>query len=289
VLAGWTLDNDAMKSVVPGFVTMKANTACLFLALGVGLYLRSSASAAPLLQRTGRMLGIAVIAAACVTMAQDVLGADLGIDQILFREDSPSPPTASPGRMAPITAISFMLFGLSLVLLDAHTRSSQWFALLGLMLATLALTGYGLGVSALYQVMSFASMAVHTAAALALLGLGLIATRPDEGFMKIISSDTSGGLMARLLLPLIPVLLFVLGWTRLQGELWGHYDNRFGVALMVTVSSLVMMAVAVASRACSTTWTCSAGRRRSRSPQPMPGSSARCKSEPPRSKLPIAA
>jgi diguanylate cyclase (GGDEF)-like protein len=241
VLAGWALDIAVIKSVVPGLVTMKANTACLLAALAVGLYLRSSPSATPLPQRTGRVLGIAVIAVACATVAQDILGINLGIDQFLFSEDSPYPPTASPGRMAPITALSFILLGLSLVLLDASTRSSQWCALLALMLATLALAGYGLGVRALYQVMSFASMAVHTAVAFGVLGLGLMAARPDQGFVKIISSDTSGGFIARLLLPLIPLLLFVIGWLRLQGELRGYYDTRFGLALMVTVNSLVMI------------------------------------------------
>jgi diguanylate cyclase (GGDEF)-like protein len=241
VLAGWVLDIDALKSVVPSLVTMKANTACLLVALAVGLYLRTTPPATTPQQRIGPAFGIAVIAVACVTLAQDFLGTDFGIDQFLFSEDSPSPPAASPGRMAPMTAISFILLGLSLVLLDAATRSSQWCALLALMLATLALTGYGLGVRALYQVMSFASMAIHTAAALGLLSLGLIATRPDEGFMKIIGSDTSGGLLARLLLPLIPLLLFVIGWLCLQGELRGYYDTRFGLALMVTVNSLVMI------------------------------------------------
>jgi hypothetical protein len=39
VLVGWTLDIATLKSVAPGFVTMKANTALAFLLAGVSLWL----------------------------------------------------------------------------------------------------------------------------------------------------------------------------------------------------------------------------------------------------------
>ena len=39
VLAGWTLDIEVLKSVIPGFTTMKPNTALCFLACGFALWI----------------------------------------------------------------------------------------------------------------------------------------------------------------------------------------------------------------------------------------------------------
>ena len=54
--------------------------------------------------------------------------------------------------------------------------------------------------------------------------------------------------MSRRLLPTLPGVLFVLGWIRLEGQLLGFYDTRFGLALMVLFSITVCI-VAVASTA----------------------------------------
>jgi diguanylate cyclase (GGDEF)-like protein len=65
------------------------------------------------------------------------------------------------------------------------------------------------------------------------------------GFARIATSDTMGGLLSRWLLPTIPIMLFTLGWLRLEGEKAGLYEFQFGVALMVLMS-IVVCVIAVA-------------------------------------------
>src|SRR5271168_4278979 len=86
VLAGWAFEIDALKSVFPGLVTMKANTALLILFCGAALALLSRVT------RTGRhylcasFAGWFVAALSALTLAEYLFGRDLGIDQLLFRD-----------------------------------------------------------------------------------------------------------------------------------------------------------------------------------------------------------
>ena len=106
--------------------------------------------------------------------------------------------------------------------------------------------GYAYGVSSLYEVWSYSSMAAHTALAFFILTLCILAADVAHGFAKIATSDTAGGVVSRTLLPTLPLILFALGWVRLAGQEAGLYDTRFGLALMVLLS-ITVCTVAVAS------------------------------------------
>jgi diguanylate cyclase (GGDEF)-like protein len=248
VLMGWLLNIAILKSVAPNLVSMKANTAALLLAAGVALFLFDERSSNTLRRHIGRLLAAVVLVIAGLTLFQYAGSMNAGIDELLFRDDTRTTATSHPGRMAPMTAASLMLCGLALLLIDRSPRVSRQIAMVVLVFATLGIAGYVFGAQSLYRVSSYTSMAVHTAAALMVLSLGVIAARTKQGCVAVIIGDTVGGIMARRLLWFIPALLFALGWLRFQGQLAGLYDDRFGLALMVvvsmTLSSIVIMAVA---------------------------------------------
>ena len=58
--------------------------------------------------------------------------------------------------------------------------------------------------------------------------------------MRIISSNTGGGVMARHLLPASIVILCVVGWLRLQGERRGLYGSEFGLVLFMVVNVVIL-------------------------------------------------
>lgn len=152
---GWILDVDALKSTMPGLVTMKFNTALGLMLAGitVGIFLPSR-------KRSDRMSTLVV---ACVlttmgllTMVEYLGKVNLGIDQWLFKDlDDPE----DPGRMSPLTALCFILAGAALLsALHRRLRLSQRMSLMLLMVSMVPLVGYILDVSALDQIKQLKGM-----------------------------------------------------------------------------------------------------------------------------------
>ncbi len=242
VLLGWVLDTGALKSVLPGLATMKANTALCFLFLGIALFaavrVRESLQwrvVQCVFAGVALLLGIA-------TLAEYLFVADFGIDQLLLNDPSGSVP---PGRMAIATAAGFGFTGLALLLLDSlHGRiASQISALTGMLLGILALLGYAYNIAELYGVSAYSSVALHTALGLFIINMGVIVARPQRCLMAVVTSSTTGGVMARRLLPLALTMPFLIGWLYIWGRKQDLYNDDFGVALMVLIYVLVFSAL----------------------------------------------
>jgi diguanylate cyclase (GGDEF)-like protein len=229
VLAGWTFNVPALKSIAPNLVSMTANTALCLSVTGWVLFVQGAAASKLSSKRIGNLLALFAVAISSLSLLEYITNLDFGIDEFLFVDDTRA--TADhPGRMAPVTAISLLFCNLAL-LLAPHSRVSRYLAIAVLFLGALATIGYLFGVSSLYQVIGYASVAVHTAVSLMLISLGILASRPQHGMLAIILSDTAGGEMARRLLWMIPLMSVVLNWLVLQGETTTFYDNRFGLAI----------------------------------------------------------
>ncbi|MBM3881470.1 MAG: PAS domain S-box protein [Verrucomicrobia bacterium] len=185
VLAGWAWDIAALKSLLPGLVAMKANTALNFALAGAGLCLLT----APRLGETGRWAGRVaaglVGSLALATLSQDFFGWDLGIDQLLFPEPAGTSFTVHPGRMSPLTAVNFALFTAALLLLDSRRAASvvQGLALLLGAVALLPLVGYLFGARVVFAPGRFTPMAAHTALGFLILAAGLLAATAERGLL----------------------------------------------------------------------------------------------------------
>jgi PAS domain S-box-containing protein len=235
-LASWVLEVEPLKSVVAGFETMKANTAISFILVGASLWLLRLESASNKHRRIAQVCAGLVVLVASVTLSEYVLKWNAGIDELLFTDR----PSATPGRMAPATALGFLMIGLSLLLLDCRPHFlSHFLTIAAGLVAGLALAGYMYGASALYAIGAYSSMAVHTAGALAILCLGVLCARPKRQLMAVISIDGPGGIIARRLLPAALVVPPLLGLLRLTGERAGLYGTEFGLSLVI-VSTIVI-------------------------------------------------
>jgi signal transduction histidine kinase len=233
-LLGWAFHIDSLKSVVPGYATMKANTALCLLLSGTSLFLSSRA----LQGRTARLVakGTGTLAAlvSFLTLNEYWFGRNLGIDQRIFHDP------LSSGRMAPATALNVLMVAAALLLMDAETRRgrrpSQFFALLTGFLSFVAILGYIFGVQSLYRISPYASMALHTSICLLLLGLGILFARPRQGIMVVLSEDSLGGAMARRFLPVVIAVPVLVGWIIMMGQRKGLFRTEFGLALVVTMN-----------------------------------------------------
>lgn len=244
VLLGWQLDVASLKSVVPGYATMKANTAASVILSGIALWLFNPPSlAADLRTRAAFTCASLVLAIGVLTLAEFAFGIRLGIDQALFGDAANSEGLIHPGRMSIASAVSFSMVGGALLTLNARPRRglqwSEYLALCAAFLSYLALMGYLFGVAALQKFGPYTSMALNTAAATFILSAGILCARPDRGLFGTLMSKSAGAIMGRRLLPAAFVLPPLLGWVRTLGQQAGWYDNEFGRALLVASFAVV--------------------------------------------------
>lgn len=246
VLFGWAGDVTIFKSVVPGVVTMKANTALSFALAGVGLSLVSGrlSRAAVVI---GRLCAAVSLLIGLLTVCEYASGRNFGIDELLAVDVQPAFATSLPGRMGINTATSFVLVGLALLLLDVETargrRPAQLLALGAATIAFIALLGYAYSVRSMRGFASYTEMAIHTALAFLVLAAGVLAARPKAGVMAVLTSRGAGGILARRLLPLVVAVPVVLGFLRLEGQRRGLYGTEEGVALLIAMSVIIVVIV----------------------------------------------
>ena len=239
VLVGWLFDVTALKSILPIWVTMKANTALAFVLAGVALWMTRPEQTSQNPGHFGQGCAAACGLIGLLTLSEHLFGWDLKIDQLLFADRSSALETAHPGRMAPITALNFLLLGGALLLLEVKARHSHrpahGIALVVSLTGLMALICYAYDPQYL-TVASATKMALHTAVLFTLLPLGILCVRPERGLMAVITSEAEGGRMARRLLPAAIGIPIVLGWLKLTGEMGGLYSARFGETLYTTLN-----------------------------------------------------
>ncbi|HEY9527590.1 MAG TPA: ATP-binding protein [Anaerolineales bacterium] len=240
VLAGWLFHIPALTSILPGLATMKANSALAFLLAGVSLWLAQPTGEKHKGEWISEVCAAATALIGVLTLSQYVFGKDLGIDQLLI-QDTLSPETSFPGRMSPVTSLNLSMLGFALFLMARHLF--RWLVeLLGLgvlLLSVLALIGYAYGFPSLYDFSPYSAIALHTAFSFSILSLGILFAQPEQGLMKLFSSDDLGGAMARRLMPAAILIPFVLGWLFLTGQRMGLYDSTFRLALSAVTTVLV--------------------------------------------------
>jgi PAS domain S-box-containing protein/putative nucleotidyltransferase with HDIG domain len=249
VLAGWSTGIEILKTGALGVATTKPNTAvCLMLAAaGLGLTTRGRAGA-----RMARGLALAVGVVGGLSLSEYVLGVDLGIDQLLFRDAVGSLDTSRPGRMAPNTAVAFILVAVALAALPSTGRRAWLSPALSVgaaMLAVVALISYLSGLTSLYEVSRLPQMAVPTSVSFLLLAAGILCARPHDGPVALLTSDTVGGRVARSLLPAAVVVPVLMATLRLAGQGAGLYDTDTGAWLLTSavVALLVPLTWALAA------------------------------------------
>ncbi len=210
VLIGWALDIGAIKSVLPGLVAMKANTAAGLVFSGLGLSLLSREKSAAGVRFLIAAIAAAVIALGAVTLGEYLFGWNPGIDQWLFREGSNTVWTLQPGRMAPVSAFCFMLVGGALLASSQRIPDRlrlPIFAGLGTALAVMgALAMAGCMAEVLFHAPAWndSGLAIHTALAFLLLGCALLALAIGQrGLTWWLDAVVTAGFVAALAIMLL--------------------------------------------------------------------------------------
>lgn len=174
VILGWLLQAPALVRLAPGFAPMVFNTALCFVLLGAVLAVPARAAWRA---RAQVLAGAAVALFAGLVLAQDLFAVDLGVDH-LFSGAWLEDPRPHPTRMAPTTAIAFVLAGVVLVMTNVPRRGILLYlaelAVLAIVLvALLAVCAYAFSIDFLLGWYPYQRMALHTALGFLLLSAGL--------------------------------------------------------------------------------------------------------------------
>lgn len=179
LLGGYAFGIEWLRNLAPGLPKMTPNTAVgLFLA-GVSLFLYTISSKkheAYSVSWIQKLLAVTVFLLGAATNAEYLLGINLGIDELLFRDLSPE--ATFPGRPSPHTSLGFMLTGVSLMLLDSKRLwvlqlSQQVGVTIGLG-AIIAIIGYIYSSLPFYALTTYTGMAIHTALSFLAISCGVI-------------------------------------------------------------------------------------------------------------------
>ena len=185
VLIGWVFDITVLKSVVPGWISVKANTALAFIISGIGVLFSSAAFSMSGAHRSKARSRYVRICASLVgiigllSLSEYGFGWDAGIDQWLFNEMPGAVGTSNLGRMAPDTAGCFVLIAIALWAVSG-SRRARWSlmsaAISGAIITTTALASivrYFTPVVGASGWFGLTAMAVPTALLFVILGVVL--------------------------------------------------------------------------------------------------------------------
>ncbi len=173
VLTGWGLQLPELVRILPNFIAMQPNSALSFVACGAALLMAVHGwrpAGLPALVAGG--LGLA-------TLIQAILERDIGIDRLII-EPFLIEASGHPGRMAPNTALGFLLICLALLIDAGLIRSRRAPPIIGALGAIAA----GLGFAALAGYFMYLGpdsgwrgairMAPNTAAGMIVIGIGVL-------------------------------------------------------------------------------------------------------------------
>ncbi len=247
VIIGWIDDIQFLKSVLPNLIPMKVNTAAAFILISISLLLQQIFPYKhPLTTFIAKFLAIIVLLLGFLTFFEYLFNVDLHIDQLIFPQPRDIPALHPPGRMAPVSAIAFILTGLALTLtgLKYTVTVTQICSFIIGVFGIFIITGFIYHTHTTYQIFPYAYAALHTSINFILISLSIFFMQPDKGIMKLIISQTESSKFVRRLLPVIIILPILLGYLRLLGEYHTLYDRESGVALL-TITNIIVIMIAV--------------------------------------------
>jgi PAS domain S-box-containing protein len=239
-LAGWIFSSRTLTGVRADYIPMAPNTAVIVILLGISLCLLAAWPT----HRTIRILvawfaGFGILISV-LTLAGSITGFDTGVDS-LFISSSGNLGMIPVGHMSPVTAICF-LFACTAIFLFLAGRTDHT-ALLGTAVAGISgilLIGYWYGAPLLYGG-TVIPVALTTAAALGILGLGLIAAAgPARWPLSGISGTSTRSKLLRGLLPVILIVVLVGNWIDVM--ILGTIDSR---GVLISAIAVIVTAAAV--------------------------------------------
>jgi PAS domain S-box-containing protein len=236
ILLGWILDISFLKGLLLGSVSTRFNTAIIFLILGVSSYLinarqRNIKNFLNTKKNTNTLIMIIAFIISIyglISFLEYLFGFSLPTDTIL---------SFNIARPRILSSINIFLFGIILILFikRIRIREGQVLCIITGLIAYMGLltflTGSGLGQTPY----NYTQMAFFSALLNILASLSFISIYPKEGIMKVFHQRTTGGLMARTLIPSSIFSISIVGMLVVIFEESAIIPQQFGEVLLLTI------------------------------------------------------
>ena len=248
-LIGWVFQIELFTSILPGLPPMRVNSALGFILSGASLWFWHQSQIANINnQKFNRSLSsalaIVVASIALLTLIQFLFNINLGIDELLIKDYTPRIGYKYPGRIAMSSSLKFIMLSTALILLNRGLYSlSQAFSFGSFLFALLGLAGYLYQVQYFYSLFSGGSAALTAIIAFCILSLGILFAHPEQGWLKVITSPYSGGIIARRLLPLVIGLPLLLGGFIIFSQRKNLMPDEVSVIVRSIINILVLGSV----------------------------------------------
>jgi len=237
VMALWLAEPTGLAENRPFLFGMKFNAALAFVVIGVALVLVTRG-----LRRLPALMMVPVFLYGTLALSQHLFGIDAGIDTWLHRPFVDIG-TSLPGRIAPNTALCFMLVSLALGLRAHSGRSGTVQLALGFLtviIAAASLIGYAIALDVAHDWVRFTRMSFQSASCFVALGVVLL-------FANTAPAGDSRATLAGLLGLATYLLLLAMTYYELT-----RYESVFGISFSTngttaraTLSSLVLISGAL--------------------------------------------
>ncbi|MFC3075784.1 sensor histidine kinase [Shinella pollutisoli] len=231
MMAVWLAEPAGLAARHPGFFGMKFNAALAFTVVGAALLLIRRGY-----RRVPALMMAPVVLYGALALSQHLLRIDVGIDTLLHTPFVDIG-TSVPGRIAPNTALCFMLVGAAVAVRALRGEGSLPQIALGFAaftIAAAALLGYAIALDFAHDWIAFTRMSPQSASCFALVGAALIfADTREAGYPRTALAALLG----------VATYLILLAMT--YRELY-RFEAAFGLTFSTsgphgTLSSLVLI------------------------------------------------
>jgi len=237
VVTLWLSKPAGLAEQYPFLFGMKFNSALTVIVIGAALLLMTRG-----FRRLPALMMVPVFAYGAVSLAQHLFGIDLGIDTML-NKPFVDIRTSLPGRIAPNTAVCYMMVSAALFLRAYRQKSDALQIVLGLatfIIAAAAFIGYAIALDFAHDWVRFSRMSFQSTTCFVALGIAIVFTGTEAtGFHRATLAGILG--LATYL------LLLVMTYYELA-----RYEAAFGITFTSngnnarsTLSSLVLISGAL--------------------------------------------
>lgn len=183
VVYGWIFNVNIFKSVLPGIINIKFNTAVGFLLLGTAVWLLEE-KAEPRFLQWAKGIALFMIVFGLLSASQTIFDFNAGIDELIWKDDPNPVETKYAGRPSVHTSLSFVI--ISFVILFIQSKRMLWFCVISLIgviiVSALVFLNQLFGSSFLQAIPWLAKTALHTAILFLLLSTSLLKSRHLANF-----------------------------------------------------------------------------------------------------------